>query len=160
VSSPKFDPKLIHWEDIAVGQTLEYGGYKVTKEEIFEFAGEFDPQAHHLDEEAAKKSLTKGLCSSGWHSCAMFMRMMCDGYLVKAASLGASGVDETRWTRPVRPGDVLKARSTAVSKRVSKSRPGVGLIHFKHEILNDKDELVMTSENTQFIAVRNPEAVQ
>jgi acyl dehydratase len=160
VSALKFDPKLIHWEDIAVGQTLEYGGYEVTKEQIFAFAGEFDPQPHHLDEEEAKKSLTRGLCASGWHTCAMFMRMMCDGYLAKAASLGAGGVDETKWVKPVRPGDVLKVRSTAVSKRVSQSRPHVGLIHFEHTILNDKDEVVMTSENTQFIAVRHPEAAR
>ncbi|MGE3918844.1 MAG: MaoC/PaaZ C-terminal domain-containing protein, partial [Hyphomicrobiaceae bacterium] len=115
-----------HYEDIEVGAPLEYGAYPVTREEIFEFAHSYDPQPHHIDEEAAKLSLVKGLCASGWHSCAMFMRMLADGMLNDCAALGASAIDEVRWMKPVRPGHVLKARSTCQSKRLMRSRTGVG----------------------------------
>ena len=145
-----------HWEDIEVGQPLVYGAYPVTKEEIFEFAHAYDPQPHHIDEEAAKLSLVKGLCASGWHSCAMFMRVLCDGLLADSASLGAAGIDEVRWMKPVRPGHVLRARSTCLDKRLMRSRPGVGICRMRHEVLNQHDELLMTMENSFFIAVRDP----
>lgn len=145
-----------HYEDIAVGAPLEYGAYPVTKEEIFEFAHAYDPQPHHIDEEAAKLSLVKGLCASGWHSCAMFMRMFYDGVLANAASMGGPAIDEVKWMKPVRPGHVLKARSTCVGKRLMRSRPGVGICRMEHQIYNQDDELVMTMENAFFIAVRDP----
>ncbi len=78
----------IYWEDFAAGQTVEFGGYRVTADDIKTFAEEFDPQPFHLDEEAAADTLLGGLAASGWHSCAMVMRMMCDGYLLEAASMG------------------------------------------------------------------------
>lgn len=147
-----------HYEDIAVDTPIEYGAYRVTKEEIFAFALEYDPQPHHIDEEAAKLSLVKGLCASGWHSCAMFMRMFYDGILADCASMGGPGIEETKWKKPVRPGNVLKARSVCVGKRVMRSRPNVGICTMHHEIFNQDNELVMTMENSFFIAVRNPEA--
>jgi acyl dehydratase len=148
----------LHWEDVEVGKPATYGAYTVTKEDIFEFARAFDPQPHHVDEEAAKLSLVKGLCASGWHSCAMFMRLLWDGQLHRFASLGAAGIDEVKWMKPVRPGFVLKARSVCTSKRIMASRPGVGICQMRHEILNQNDELLMTMENAQFLAVRNSAA--
>lgn len=151
-------PDKRHWEDIEVGTTLAYGAYAVTKDEIFEFARAYDPQPHHVDEEAAKLSLVKGLCASGWHSCAIFMRMFYDGVLAEAASLGGPGIDEVKWMKPVRPGHILKARSTCLEKRVMRSRPGVGICKMRHEVLNQHDELLMIMENAVFIAVRDPAA--
>ena len=148
--------KLLHWEDVEIGKANTYGAYAVTKAEIFEYARAYDPQPHHVDEEAAKLSLTKGLCASGWHTCAMFMRILYDGVLKNAASLGASGIDEVKWIKPVRPGYVLKARSVCTGKRLMNSREGVGIAQMKHEILNQDDELLMTMENAQFLAVRDP----
>jgi acyl dehydratase len=145
-----------HYEDIVVGAPFEYGAYPVTKEEIFAFAHAYDPQPHHIDEEAAKLSLVKGLCASGWHSCAIFMRMFYDGVLADSASMGGPAIDEVKWMKPGRPGHVLKARSTCIDKRVMRSRPGVGICKMKHEIFNQSDELVMTMENSFFIAVRSP----
>lgn len=153
------DGKL-HWEDVEVGKAHTYGAYPVTKEEIFEFARAYDPQPHHIDEEAAKLSLVKGLCASGWHSCAMFMRLLYDGVLKNAASLGSSGIDEVKWMKPVRPGHILKARSVCLEKRLMNSRPGVGICKMRHEILNQDDELLMTMENAQFLAVRDPVAAK
>ena len=147
-----------HFEDIEIGKTLAYGAYPVTRDEIFEYAHAYDPQPHHIDEEAAKLSLVKGLCASGWHSCAMFMRMFYDGMLADAASMGGPAIDEVKWMKPVRPGHVLKARSTCVEKRVMRSRPAVGICRMRHEMFNQDDELLMTMENSFFIAVRHPAA--
>lgn len=146
-----------HFEELEVGKPYEYGGYKVTKDEIFAFAHAYDPQPHHIDEEAAKLSLVKGLCASGWHSCAMFMRMFYDGVLADCASMGGPAIDEVKWMRPVRPGHVLKARSTCLEKRVMRSRPWVGICKMRHEVFNQADELLMTMENSFFIKVRSPE---
>lgn len=82
-----------YWEDFPVGQTMEFGGQTVQREAVLEFARQFDPQPFHVDEDAAKESLFGGLCASGWHTCAMTMRMMCDGYLLESASLGSPGID-------------------------------------------------------------------
>lgn len=150
----------LHWEDIEVGRVMTYGSYPVTKEEIVTFARAYDPQPHHIDEEAAKLSLVKGLCASGWHTCAMFMRLLCDGFLNEAAGMGAAGIDEVRWMKPVRPGHVLKARSVCLEKRLMRSRSGVGICKMKHEILNQDDELLMTMENSLFLAVRGPTVAQ
>lgn len=149
-----------HYEDIEVGVPLSYGAYEVTKDDIFAFARAYDPQPHHVDEEAAKLSLVNGLCASGWHTCAIFMRMLYDGMLADCAALGASAIDEVRWKMPVRPGHVLKARSTCVIKRPMRSRRGVGICTMHHEVFNQNDELLMTMENSFFIAVRDPAGVE
>jgi acyl dehydratase len=147
-----------HYEDIEVDKPVAYGAYEVTKAEIFEFANAYDPQPHHIDEEAAKLSLVRGLCASGWHTCAIFMRMFYDGMLADAASMGGPGIEEVKWMKPVRPGHILKARSTCVEKRVMRSRPAVGICKMRHEMLDQDGELLMTMENSFFIAVRNPAA--
>lgn len=148
----------IHWEDLEVGAVRIYGDYEVTKDEIFAYARAYDPQPHHVDEEAAKLSLTKGLCASGWHSCAMFMRLYFDGALRNAASMGAPGIDEVKWLKPVRPGHILRSRTMCVEKRVMRSRPGVGIARMRHEIVNQDDEVLMVVENPQLIGVRDPKA--
>ena len=138
------DQALLHWEDFQLGDVVEFGDKLVTREEVIEFATEFDPQPFHLDEEAAKQSILGGLCASGWHSCAMLMRMMCDDYILRSASMGAPGVDEVRWSKPVYVGDRLRARRTCIDRRPSSSRPSMGLTRFRTEVINQKDEIVMT----------------
>ena len=75
----------------------------MTKDEILAFAREFDPQPFHLDEEAAKRSLLGGLCASGWHTASMLMRMTCDGWMLDSTAMGAPGIEEIQWLKPVRP---------------------------------------------------------
>ncbi|MFM9942461.1 MAG: MaoC family dehydratase [Hyphomicrobiaceae bacterium] len=145
---------LRHFEDVSVGETFTYGAYPVTKAEIFEYAHAYDPQPHHIDEEAAMRSLTKGLCASGWHSCAMFMRLHFDGWLNQYASLGGAGIDEVRWLKPVRPGHILQGRTLIVDKRASQSRPEIGIVRVKHEMRNQHDEALLTMELSQLIRVR------
>src|ERR1700743_3201324 len=95
------------FEDFPVGRLGSYGPHHVTREEILAFAAEYDPQPMHLDEEAASTSMLKGLSGSGWHLGALMMRMMCDGFILRTASLGSPGVNELRWLAPFRPGDDL-----------------------------------------------------
>jgi acyl dehydratase len=145
-----------YWEDFKPGDVLETSRGPVTKAEILEFAQEFDPQPFHLDEAAAAASLLGGLCASGWHTCAMVMRMMCDAYILDAASLGAPGVEEARWSKPVFVGDALTARATCLAARPSASRPEMGLTQFLWEAFNQKGEPVASLRSWAMLRRRHP----
>lgn len=145
---------LLHFEDFVAGSVKRYGPRTITREEIVAFADEFDPQPMHADEEAARATMMGGLVASGWHTCALAMRMMADGFVLASASMGSPGVDEVRWLKPVRPGDRLTLRATALETRASSSRPGMGLIKFGYEMLNQTDTCVMTLVSTMMIARR------
>ena len=136
-----------YFEDFEVGQELPLGRYAVTRGEIVAFAAEFDPQPFHLDEAAGADSLLGGLAASGWHTCALFMRILYDGWLRETASMGSPGVDMLKWVRPVRPGDVLSGRSIVLDTRSSNSRADRGFVRLRHEIVNGRGEIVMLAEN-------------
>jgi acyl dehydratase len=136
----------VWFDDFAAGMVREFGRYEVTRDEIVEFASKYDPQPFHTDEEAAKRSFFGGLIASGWLTCAIAMRMVCDDFVLKAASLGSPGVDQIRWKQPVRPGDVLSMRLTILETRASQSKPDRGLIRTRWEVMNQRGEIVMTTE--------------
>ena len=148
---------LIYFEDIPVGHVFEYGAYPVLREQMIAFAREFDPQIQHLDEQGARMTMLGQLCASGWHTAAMTMRMNCDGFLLQSASLGAGGVDEVRWTKPVVPGDVLHVRGKVLSARRSASRPELGIVEIEFNVLNQNDDIVMTQRGPIFFTCREPE---
>ena len=135
-----------YWEDFPVGRVREFGGMLVTREAIVEFARAYDPQPFHLDDAAAATSLFGRLAASGWHTCAMAMRMMCDAYLLESAALGSPGVENVRWLKPVHPGDTLHVRLTVLEARPSVSRPGVGLVKSHWDVSNQHDEAVLSME--------------
>src|SRR5271169_4277189 len=124
------------FEDFPPGRFGSFGPHHVTREDILAFAGEFDPQPMHLDEEAAKRSMLKGLSGSGWHLCSIMMRMLCDGFIGRTASMGSPGVDELRWLAPLRPGDDLMLEVDVTQARVSRSRPQTGIVTFKGVVRN------------------------
>src|ERR1700741_5256477 len=124
------------FEDLPPGRLGTFGPHRVTREEILAFAAEFDPQPMHLDEVAAQRSMLKGLSGSGWHLCAIMMRMMFDGFIGRTASLGSPGVNEVRWLAPLRPGDDLMLEADVVEARVSNSRPETGIVTFKCTVRN------------------------
>lgn len=130
----------VYFEDLPQGTVLEFGERLITREEIIAFASEFDPQPHHLDEEAAKRSMLSGLSASGWHTCALMMRMLCDGLVYRAASLGSPGIEEVRWMKPVRPGDVLRMRGEVTSARRSKSKP-MGIVDITWQLFNQREQV-------------------
>jgi acyl dehydratase len=145
-----------HYEDFVVGETHTFGRKAVAADGIKAFARAFDPQPLHLDEEAAKTTLIGRLCASGWHTCGMLMRMMADDMLVHAEGLGAPGVEEIRFSKPVFPGDVLTARQSCRGKRVLRSRPDVGLCNNYFELLNQSGDVAMSWDVWQMYRVRSP----
>lgn len=147
----------IWFEDLPEGRTLDLGERLVTREEIVAFATEFDPQPHHLDDEAAAKSILGGLSASGWHTCAMMMRMLVDGLAIRAASMGSPGIEEVRWMRPVRPGDVLRMKGEVKAARVSKSHPEMGIVDIEWTLHNQREQ-VAWMKATGLYGVRHPAA--
>lgn len=144
-----------YYEDIVVGEKETFGAYEVTREELLDFAAKYDPQPFHLDDAAAEKSVFGALCTSGWHTCAMTMRMMVDHMRETGfAGLGSPGIDNIRWRKPVFPGDVLSIRTLITDKRESQSRPNLGLIKSDYEIMNQKGETVMTMTANAMVAKR------
>lgn len=148
--------KIRAYEDFNVGLTLPYGEKLVSAQEIIRFASQFDPQPMHLDEEAGRASLLGGLAASGWHSCAIFMRLAYDAFIQHSTAQGAPGVNELRWLRPVIAGDQLSGFSTVLKKRVLRSRPDMGLVTFRHVVTNQRGETAMDMENPILFALRNP----
>jgi acyl dehydratase len=133
-------------EDFKPGDIFESPSrYTITEEAIVAFAREFDPQPFHVDAQAASKSMYGGLLASGWHTGAVMMRLLCDGVLRDAASLGSPGIDELRWIKPVRPGDTLRIRMTVLEVIPSRSKPDRGVVRSLTEVLNQSDEVVMTT---------------
>lgn len=145
----------IYWEDLQPGSVRELGSTSpVTVDEIKAFAGQFDPQPFHLDEEAGRKSLFGGLCASGWHTCAMAMRLTVDGMLKQSSSLGSPGLESLKWLKPVYPGDVLSLRHTILESRGLRKRPDTGLVRSRWEMFNQKGEQVLEMEGYGFFRRR------
>ena len=145
---------MLYWEDIEAGREVELGERTVTRDEIVAFAREFDPQPFHVDEEAAAAGPFGGLIASGWHTAALFMRLYVDGLLNRAASMGSPGVEDLRWTAPVRPGDTLRGRAVVLEATPSASRADRGTIRARLELRNQRDELVLTMVARGFLARR------
>jgi acyl dehydratase len=136
--------KIHYFEDFSVGQIFNTGRLKVDSDQIKTFARQFDPQPFHLDEEAARNSVFRGLAASGWHTAALTMRLMTGGEFKPAGGIIGVGFDELSWSRPVRPGDELYAKSEILEVRPSKSRNDRGLIRVRTTTYNQNDEAVQS----------------
>ncbi|GAC1301966.1 MAG: MaoC family dehydratase [Vulcanimicrobiaceae bacterium] len=147
---------LKYFEDFPVGERRELGSHAVTEEAILRFAREFDPQTFHVDRAAGEASIFGGLIASGWHTCAMTMRAICDGFLLEAASIGSPGIDTLRWKRPVRPGDTLHVYATIVEARPSTSKPDRGVLVNDIDVRNQHDEVVLTMQAMTMLYRRPP----
>ena len=137
---------LLYWEDLQPGEALEIGSHRFTAEDIVAFARQFDPQPFHTDPVAAKQTIFGGLIASGWHTCAIAMRLMVDSYIGRSASMGSPGLDNIRWLAPVRAGDTITFRRRILAARASASKPGAGLVQTRWEAQNQRGEMVMTME--------------
>ena len=146
---------LVYFEDLQVGQTAAFGRYEVTRDEVIQFASAYDPQPFHLSDEAAAQTHFGRISASGWHTCAMTMRMLVDNITARRqAGLGSPGLDELRWLKPVYPGDVLRVETEIMSKRQSRSRPEMGSFQSKVKVYNQDDVAVMTMQSIGLIRVR------
>jgi acyl dehydratase len=148
-----------YFEDVQVGDVMRFGRYEVTRDEIVEYARQFDPQPFHLDEAAARESLFGGLIASGWHTGAMFIRMVAEHMTPQHATAGAMGFDDLKWIRPVRPGDVLSIESEIREKVELRSRPDRGLVKIESRVGNQRGEVVMSLVSL-VIYLRRPPALE
>jgi len=144
-----------YFEDLEIGTVSRFGRYEVTREEVMEFAGKFDPQPFHLSDEAAAKTHFGKIAASGWHTAAMAMRMIVDNFAVtEQAGLGGIGIDELRWLKPVYPGDVLSLETEVLEKTPSRSRPEMGSFRTRTTVFNQKDEPVLRYTTIALVATR------
>jgi len=141
-------------EDYQAGAVYEFGTMRATEADIIEFGKRFDPQVFHTSPQAAQQSNYGGLIASGWHTASMMMRLFVDHYLSHVASLGSPGVDELRWTKPVRPGDTLTMRVTVTATRRSVSKPDRGVLLSFIEMLNQNQEVVMSMKAVNLLLCR------
>ena len=156
-----------YFEDLVEGAIVELGSHVFTRAEIIDFAKKYDPQAFHLDEEAAARSLFGALSASGWHTAAIWLRLLVDernrqGELMRfrgerPARYGPSpGFEKLRWIKPVLVDDTIRFTTRVIEKRDSRTRPEVGLVLFQNEGINHKDELVFTLVSKIFVERRHP----
>jgi len=131
-------------EDLRVGDRFGSDTIEVTKESIFEFARQFDPQPFHLDVDAARRSIFKELTTSGWHTAAVSMRLFVTGEFKPVGGSIGLAVDELRWPQPVRPGDILKLETEILDVRQSRSKPDRGIIRIRNVTTNQRGEIVQT----------------
>ncbi len=143
-----------YFEDYPTGSVYEFGSIPVEEKEIIDFARRFDPQPFHTDPEAARHSIYGGLIASGWHTAGLMMRLLVEHYLSPASSLGSPGVDELRWLKPVRPGDVLSLRVTVGDATRSRSKPDRGAVRSLTEVRNQRGEVVMIVKATTLMRCR------
>ncbi len=137
----------IYFDDLEVGTVESFGRYEVTREEVLDFAGRYDPQPFHLSDEAAANSIFGRVAASGWQTAAITMRMIVDHWKASGldeASLGGIGMDELRWLKPVYPGDILSVETELLEKTPSRSKPDRGVVRVRWKTLNQHGEPVMT----------------
>lgn len=127
---------VLFLEDIQPGQIYGSPSYAVTAENIKEFAGQWDPQLFHLDEMGAQDSFFQGLAASGWQTACITMRLLVLGDFNPANGIIGGGVEELKWHRPVRPGDVLSIQSEVLEVRPMRSKPGFGIVRMRTTTLD------------------------
>ena len=144
------------WEDLQVGETRDLGTITPTEEDTLAFARQFDPQPFHLDHDAARASVFGALSASGWHTCAMAMRLMVLNFLNESSSLGSPGLESVKWLKPVFPGDTLRLQHTILEKRPMSKRPDVGLVRTTWEMFNQHGDKVLHMEGYGMFRRREP----
>jgi acyl dehydratase len=135
-----------YFEDFEPGQDIDLGTRTVTEDEIVAFARAYDPQPFHVDHDAAAQSIYGGVIASGWHTCAMMMRLVVDGLLGRSSSMGSPGLEGVRWLAPVRAGDTLNVRYRTVQVKASASKPDRGVVWSMWVAVNQHGETVCTIE--------------
>jgi acyl dehydratase len=149
-------PKELYFEDFYVGQKFDsIGSAKVTAAEIKEFGQKYDPQPFHLDETAGEGSFFKGLAASGWLTAAIVMRLRVQSITVAGGMIGA-GVEEMRWTQPVRPGDSIRTEIEVIGVRQSNSRKDYGVVRTRTLAYNQSNEVVLRSTVNFLAPLKHP----
>jgi len=145
---------VIYYEDYEIGVVQPMGSYTLSKEEIVEFASRYDPQPFHIDEAAARESIFGGLTASSTHTFAL-MGLINAQRDEKSAVVANLGADSLKFPEPVRPGDTLTLTGECVAKRVSKSRPGLGIVTSRTRLINQKGDVVMETDTKYMVKLRD-----
>jgi acyl dehydratase len=145
-----------YWEDLQAGSVRDLGTTSVSAEEIKDFAEQFDPQPFHLDEVAGRRSIFGNLCASGWHTCALAMKLTVENFLNESSSMGSPGLESLRWLKPVYPGDTLRLQHTILESRPLRTRADTGLVRSVWEMFNQNGEKVLQMEGYGMFRRRTP----
>ena len=144
-----------YFEDFAAGQIfVSARRLRVSKDDILSFARQFDPQPFHLDEQAARNSIFKGLAASGWHTAALTMRLVTESEFRSATGTTGLGVDLLRWPVATRPGDELHIESEVLEVRPSRSRPDFGLMKMRVRTVNQTGQVVQELVSNELVPCR------
>jgi acyl dehydratase len=145
-----------YWEDLEPGSVRDLGSVQVTATEIKDFAEQFDPQPFHVDEVAGRRSIFGNLCASGWHTCALAMKLTVENFLNESSSMGSPGLENLRWLKPVYPGDTLRLQHSILESRPLRTRADTGLVRSVWEMFNQNDEKVLQMEGYGMFRRRTP----
>jgi acyl dehydratase len=145
-----------YWEDLEPGKARDLGTVTVSAQEIKDFARQFDPQPFHIDEAAGQRSIFGNLCASGWHTCALAMKLTVENFLNESSSMGSPGLENLRWLKPVYPGDTLRLQQTIVESRPLRTRPDTGMVRSVWDMFNQDGEKVLHMEGYGMFRRRHP----
>jgi acyl dehydratase len=138
----------MRFSEFHAGQIIHCGPATLTERQILAFARDYDPQWIHTDPERAAASRWQGLIASGWQSCCVAMRMVCDEILAGSESFGSPGLAYLKWQNPVRPGDVLRLRAEVLEVRVARSQPALGILRWRWQLVNQHEQVALDLEAT------------
>jgi acyl dehydratase len=143
-----------YWQDLLPGERLETESISISRQDILDFAAEFDPQPYHLNAEAAENSIFGGLCASGWHVTAVMMRLLTDTFTAGHIELlGSNGVSKLRWRKPVFAGDSLSARITVTEHEAASADSPFGYINCDVEVDNQSGDQVIALTTSLMIGI-------
>ena len=142
--------------DFHAGQVIEAGPHVVAEAELLGFARDWDPQWFHTDPEAAAGGVFGGLIASGWHTCAIAMRLVVQAALAGSESFASPGLQYVRWPNPVRPGDALRLRAEVIEARRSDSKPTLGILRWRWQLFNQHRAEVLDTEVTSLFRLPAP----
>jgi len=145
----------MYFDDLPEGYCFETGTRTLSEDDIIGFARQWDRQSFHTDPEAARASPYGGLIASGFHTLLTAFNLTLEAEVWNEASMGSPGMDSLRWIRPVRPGDTLRVRIEVTSSTPSQSRDDRGRTGFRHTVLNQHGEVVMTYHCVNILARRS-----
>ncbi len=146
----------MRFADFRVGLVVDAGPYVVTEDEVLRFAKAYDPQWFHIDLHKAAHGRFGGLIASGWHTCAIAMRLAADQVLRDSESFASPGVARINWPHPVRPGDRLRLRATMLDVRRSKRQPALGILRWRWQLTNAHGTEVLDLEATSLFDLAAP----
>jgi acyl dehydratase len=145
----------VHFDELVSGRIIELGPVSLTEREIIDFARVYDTQWFHTDAERAGAGPWKGLIASGWQTCGLAMRLVCDHILAGSESIGSPGLAYLKWESPVRAGDALRVAVDVLDNRTSKSNPALGIVRWRWRMSNQHGQPVLDLEATSLFDLQS-----